>query len=61
MIDNGTLPPDADPDQLATAIMAALQGGYLLSQTAHSSTPMQVALDMAINHVRGFATTPPLT
>lgn len=61
MIDNATLRPDADPDQLATAIMAALQGGYLLSQTAHNSIPMQVALDMAIDHVRDFATTPPPT
>jgi TetR/AcrR family transcriptional regulator, transcriptional repressor for nem operon len=60
MIDNDTLRPEADPDQLATAIMAALQGGYLLSQTAHDSTPMQVALDMAINHVQDFATTPTL-
>lgn len=32
--------------------MAALQGGYLLAQTAHDVTPMEIALDMALDHVR---------
>jgi AcrR family transcriptional regulator len=53
---DGRLRADADPEQLATALMAALQGGYLLAQTAHSSTPMQIALDMAISYVEEFAT-----
>ena len=35
--------------------MAALQGGYLLAQTAHDGAPMAIALDMAIAHVRSFA------
>lgn len=48
---SGLLRADADPDVLATAIMAALQGGYLLAQTARDVTPMRVALDMAIGHV----------
>ena len=43
---------------LAVGVMAALQGGYLLAQTAHDSRPMEVALDMAINHVRSFEKTP---
>ena len=47
---------DADPEALATGIMAALQGGYLLAQTAHDSEPMAIALDMAIDHVKTFAT-----
>ena len=51
----GILTSDADPDDLATGIMAALQGGYLLAQTAHDSDPMAVALDMAIEHVKTFA------
>jgi AcrR family transcriptional regulator len=53
----GILTADADPEELATGIMAALQGGYLLAQTAHDSAPMAVALDMAIAHVKTFAVT----
>jgi AcrR family transcriptional regulator len=53
---DGILSAEADPEELATGIMAALQGGYLLAQTAHDSAPMAVALDMAIEHVKTFAT-----
>ena len=51
MIENHTLRADANPDELATAVMTALQGGYLLSQTAHDAGPMRIALDMAIRYV----------
>ena len=44
--------PGADPAELATAVMAALQGGYLLAQTARRPQPMEIALDMALEHVR---------
>ncbi len=54
MQDGGVLKRDADPDKLATGLMAALQGGYLLAETAHDITPMEVALDMALEHVRSF-------
>jgi TetR/AcrR family transcriptional repressor of nem operon len=54
--DNGTLRPDADPVRLATGLMAALQGGYLLARTARNSEPMAVALDMALDHIRTYAT-----
>jgi AcrR family transcriptional regulator len=50
----GALRPDADPVALAIGLMAALQGGYLLAQTAHDPGPMRIALDMAIDHVRTF-------
>ena len=52
MQDNGSLKPDADPDMLATGLMAALQGGYLLAQTAHDTRPMEIALDMALNQIK---------
>lgn len=52
----GVLGPEADPEKLAIGIMAALQGGYLLAQTARDVAPMEIALDMAIDHVRSFAT-----
>jgi TetR/AcrR family transcriptional regulator, transcriptional repressor for nem operon len=53
----GALRADADPDALATGLMAALQGGYLLAQAEHDSAPLATALDMAIAHVKSFATT----
>ena len=53
--DKGALKPDADPAVLATALMAALQGGYLLAQTAHDPEPMRVALDMAFAHIWSYA------
>jgi AcrR family transcriptional regulator len=53
---NGALRADAEPEALATGVMAALQGGYLLAQTAHDSEPMAIALDMAIDYVKTFST-----
>jgi TetR/AcrR family transcriptional repressor of nem operon len=53
---SGALRPDADPEKLATGLMAALQGGYLLAETAHDIGPMEVALDMALDHVRSYLT-----
>jgi len=58
MIDKGVLRPDADPEVLAIGLMAALQGGYLLAQTARDVAPMKTALDMALEHVRSFAVVP---
>jgi AcrR family transcriptional regulator len=52
---SGVLRDDVDPQQLAVGMMAALQGGYLLAQAAHDTTPMAIALDMAIDHVKSFA------
>ncbi len=51
MRDRGELKPEADPAELATAIIAALQGGLLLAQTTRSSRPLELALDMAIGHI----------
>jgi TetR/AcrR family transcriptional repressor of nem operon len=56
MQDSGKLRPDADADALATGLIAALQGGYLLAQTAGDVRPMEVALDMALDHVRTLLT-----
>jgi TetR/AcrR family transcriptional repressor of nem operon len=52
---NGTLRPEADSGALAAGLMAALQGGYLLAQTARDVEPMRIALDMAIAHIGTFA------
>jgi len=51
---DGVLRDEADPAQLATQLMAALQGGYLLAQTAHDSRPMELALSMALDNVRRY-------
>jgi AcrR family transcriptional regulator len=51
----GILRSDADPEVLAVGLMAALQGGYLLAQTARDVTPMRIALGMAIDRVRDYA------
>ncbi|MGW5590728.1 TetR/AcrR family transcriptional regulator [Streptomyces sp. NPDC003857] len=55
MRDSGVLRADVDAGWLATGLMAALQGGYLLAQTAQNVEPMRIALDMAIAHVKTYA------
>ncbi|NNC11621.1 TetR family transcriptional regulator [Planctomonas sp. JC2975] len=49
---NGTIPSDADVVQLATGFVAAVQGGYLLAQTARDVAPMASAVDMALAHLQ---------
>jgi AcrR family transcriptional regulator len=52
----GALKPNADPGQLATGLMAALQGGYLLANTAHDVRPMEIAIDQALEHLKSYLT-----
>src|SRR4051794_10653476 len=52
----GVLRADADSRALASGLLAALQGGYLLAKTARDVTFMRVAVDMAIAQVRAFST-----
>ena len=54
----GTLSSKAAPEQLAIGLMAALQGGYLLANTAHNVQPMEIALDLALEHVKSYLTEP---
>ena len=51
----GVLRQQADPDALALATVASLQGGLLLAQTTRSTRPLEVALDAALAHLRSFA------
>ncbi|MEU4981295.1 helix-turn-helix domain-containing protein [Streptomyces sp. NPDC021969] len=55
MRDSGILVRNAETEKLATGLMAAVQGGYLLAQTAQDVAPMRIAIDMAIAHVKRFA------
>jgi TetR/AcrR family transcriptional repressor of nem operon len=41
----GRLTPDTDPDTLALALLAALQGGLLLTQIERDTKPLEAALD----------------
>jgi len=51
MRNKGELGDDADPEALASAVMAALQGGLLLSQTVRGAHPLELAMSMALDHV----------
>lgn len=42
---------DADPQDLALAVLAALQGGLLLTQLQRESRPLEIALDTILDHV----------
>lgn len=55
MRERGELRPDADPERLAQVLMAAFQGGMLLTQAARDVTPLRDALLQAIDYVRSFA------
>ncbi|MGE2767193.1 TetR/AcrR family transcriptional regulator [Rhodococcus sp. 1.20] len=52
----GDLRPDTDTDALALALLAALQGGLLLTQTRRDTAPLRVALDTVLAHIRTHAT-----
>jgi AcrR family transcriptional regulator len=49
---NGELRAAANPEQLAVATLAALQGGLLLAQVERSVRPIEAALDMALEASR---------
>jgi TetR/AcrR family transcriptional regulator, transcriptional repressor for nem operon len=58
MHDRGQLVPSADPGQLATALLAALQGGLLLAQIERSIRPLAAALDAMIALIGSLAIPP---
>jgi len=42
---DGKLPSDIDPDDLATTLLATLQGGLLLAQVLRGPSPFETAID----------------
>ena len=50
----GTLARRASPDDLAMAMLAAVQGGILLSQVYRDTTPLEAALDTVIDHIESL-------
>ncbi|WP_345764500.1 TetR/AcrR family transcriptional regulator [Diaminobutyricibacter sp. McL0608] len=53
--DSGALPAEAPVEQLATGLMGALQGGYMLAQTAGDVAPMATSIDMALAHIESLS------
>ena len=49
----------ADPARLATATLAAIQGGLVLTQTRRDPRQLRIALDAAYAYLRSFATDQP--
>jgi len=54
MRDSGEISRDADPGELALAIMSALQGGLLMAQTMRNARPVELAVNMALGHVATY-------
>lgn len=53
----GEVESDADPQRIAVAILAALQGGLILSQPEKSSWPLEAAIDAALDVLHKVAHT----
>lgn len=58
MRDRGVLSNVVEPEELATAILSAVQGGLLLAKTTRSVRPVEIALDMALAYVEQHLTSP---
>lgn len=50
----GELPVHSDTEALGLAVLAAAQGGLLLAQATRSTTPLEVALDHAIDGIQAL-------
>jgi TetR/AcrR family transcriptional repressor of nem operon len=51
MQDRGELNAEADVAELATGVVAAVQGGLILARAARSEKPLRAALDLAVGRV----------
>jgi TetR/AcrR family transcriptional regulator, transcriptional repressor for nem operon len=56
MQERGDLSRRADPDELALALLAAVQGGILLTQLYRDTKPMEAALDTMLAHIQSLVT-----
>ncbi|HWC78776.1 MAG TPA: TetR/AcrR family transcriptional regulator [Pseudonocardiaceae bacterium] len=57
LIEHGVLRAEADPDKLALAMLAALQGGLLLSQAQRNSSALEAGLDTIIDRIEQYTIT----
>ncbi len=51
----GRLSAEADPRQLANLLLAAFQGGMILAQIAQEISPLEDALQAALDHVESLS------
>ena len=51
MHERGELRPGTDPDRLATALLAAVQGGLLLTQIRRTPRALEDAVDTVLDHI----------
>ena len=58
MRDKGELAARADPAELALTVMSALQGGLLMAQATRSARPLELALNMALQHMAVYRRRP---
>ena len=54
MRDRGALREDADTDRLALALLAALQGGLVLTQLRRTTLPLETAIDASLELIRSY-------
>lgn len=54
MYARGELRKDTDPDRLATALLAAVQGGLLLTQIRRNTKPLEAAVDTMLDHIESL-------
>jgi len=57
MRQRGEMADGADPAELAEAVIAIIQGGYLVSSIKGDARPMQAALGVALRYLESFAST----
>jgi len=55
MQERGELVATADTEQLATAVLASLQGGLLMAKTAQDVAPLEAALAATLGYLRTFS------
>jgi TetR/AcrR family transcriptional repressor of nem operon len=61
MHERGELPAEVDPDQLALALLAAHQGGLVLTQVRRDTAALEAVLDAIIDHIARSSSPHPLT
>jgi TetR/AcrR family transcriptional repressor of nem operon len=54
MCDRGELGRTADPGRLATALLAAVEGGTLLAQVRRDPAPVATALDEVLERIESL-------
>jgi AcrR family transcriptional regulator len=51
MAQRGEFTPHIAHEDLATAMLSAIQGGLLMAKATHTTRPLEIALDMALEHL----------